>query len=293
MRLRRWHHLIGIVGNDAPPGFAFFQITGGDGLRAAEVGGRARERIEPQVGTPPVLVGTVAVETGLGKNGADVAVEFDGPVRRSALRHRPFRESGMFHRTGRLDHLPRIALTRDGESRGSRGGPGGLAVSRRSGHSRHDRIPVAGCGGVGRGFPHGCDGKQAAEASRHGQPGQAGSSPCFPRHGRGRFGELERNRRTRDRVAGRREPGLELAMVEIGIEGLGRAPQQCLKGLPLPLAEGALAQQREPVIQLFPVVHGLRDFKKVLHRVRGAIRARHTRSGSASPGGGAGRWRWD
>ena len=89
MRLGRRHQLIGIVGDNAPPCLAFFNVTRSDGLASIKISGSPRERVESQIGAAPVFVWPVAMKTGFRENGADVAIELDGAVHHRALRNGP------------------------------------------------------------------------------------------------------------------------------------------------------------------------------------------------------------
>ena len=291
MRLGRRHQFVGIVGDDAPPGLALLEVPGSDRLCSAEIGGRSCERVEAQVGATPVLVGSVAVEAGLGKDGPDIAIELNRTIRRGRFRHGSLGESRMFHRTGRLNNFPGIAFRG-----GCVGEEGGGCVSfhhflhggfgRFGGFGENHRIR-----GKGH-FPKQPRRHEESDAGRRREPREttrfAGVGNFFRAH----LFHRDRDGRFCDGVSRHRQPGFDFAMIEVGIECLGRAPQEILKGLALSLVKRTLTQQREPVIELFFVGHGIRFSKGFPRRVRGGIRGARSRSDFAAPDGGAGRWHW-
>ena len=90
-----------VVAADAAEGFALIGMAGDDrAVSAAEVRGRAGERIEPQIRLAFGGVGAVAFKTGVGQDRADVAVEED-LVRPPA----PRRRTDGQHREGRPDEM--------------------------------------------------------------------------------------------------------------------------------------------------------------------------------------------
>jgi hypothetical protein len=75
--LFRRHHVFVVVGGQSAVRFALVGLARDDGEDALAVGRRALVRVEPELCLTGGRVGAVALEAGVGEDGADVAVEVD------------------------------------------------------------------------------------------------------------------------------------------------------------------------------------------------------------------------